>query len=109
MTLHYDKLTREDIQPLVDKMLKRMAGWRGNLLSYSAKLVLVRVCLAIIPDYLLYFINFPNISGQSRFYTLKSHLANCLWNDNPNAHKIHLANWESVSMLKEFVVWAFPI
>lgn len=59
MTLHYDKVTREDIQPLVNKMLKRMAGWRGTLLSYSAKLVLVRVCLASIPVYLLSFIKFP--------------------------------------------------
>lgn len=27
--LHYDKLSREGIQPLVDKMLKLMAGWRA--------------------------------------------------------------------------------
>lgn len=30
--LHYDKLRREDIQPLVDKMLNKIAGWRGKLL-----------------------------------------------------------------------------
>lgn len=27
--LHYEKLSREDIQPLVDKMWKRVASWRG--------------------------------------------------------------------------------
>lgn len=31
--LNYEKLKREDIQPLVDKILKRIAGWRGKLLS----------------------------------------------------------------------------
>ena len=31
--LHYTKLNREDIQPVVDKMIKRIAGWRGKLLS----------------------------------------------------------------------------
>lgn len=31
--LHFDNLRREDIQPLVDKMLKKIAGWRGKLLS----------------------------------------------------------------------------
>lgn len=37
--LHYDKLRREDIQHIIDKILKRMAGWRGNkLLSYSGSL-----------------------------------------------------------------------
>lgn len=30
--LSYEKLRREDIQPLVDKMLKKIAGWRGKLL-----------------------------------------------------------------------------
>jgi len=96
--LYYKKLSREDIQPQVDKMLKRMAGWRGNLLSYAAKLVLVKTCLASIPVYLLSFIKFPKWAIR----VLHSHTANCLSNDNPNSHKYHLASWESVSMLKEY-------
>ena len=47
--LHYDKLSRADIQPLVDKILKRIAGWRGKLLSYGGRLVLIKSCLASIP------------------------------------------------------------
>ena len=39
--LHYDKLKGEDIQPLIDKILKMIAGWRGKLLSYKDRLVLV--------------------------------------------------------------------
>jgi hypothetical protein len=34
--LHYEKLRREDIQPLIDKILKIIVGWRGKLLSYAA-------------------------------------------------------------------------
>jgi mannosylglycoprotein endo-beta-mannosidase len=30
--LHHDKLKREDLQPIIDKILKRIAGWRGKLL-----------------------------------------------------------------------------
>jgi hypothetical protein len=33
---------------------------------------------------------------------LNSHFANCLWSDSEGNNKYHLANWESVSMLKEF-------
>lgn len=44
--LHYDKLRREDIQPLVDKILKRMAGWRGKLLSYAGIILLIRDLLS---------------------------------------------------------------
>lgn len=29
-------------------------------------------------------------------------MANCLWNDNEGAHKFHLVNWETVSMIKEY-------
>ena len=88
--LHFKKLAREDVQPLVDKMLKRMARWRGNLMSYAAKLVLIKACLTSIPVYLLSFIEFPKWAIR----ILNTHLANCLWSDNPNAHRYHLANWE---------------
>ena len=28
--LHFTKLRREDIQPVVDKVIKKVAGWRGG-------------------------------------------------------------------------------
>jgi hypothetical protein len=31
--LHYHKLSREDLQPLIDKIIKRIASWRGKLLT----------------------------------------------------------------------------
>jgi hypothetical protein len=96
--LHYDKLRREDIQPLVDKILKRVASWRGKLLSHAARLNLDKSCLASIPVYLLSFIKFPKWAIK----LLNSHLANCPWNDSEDNHKYHLANWECVSMLKNF-------
>lgn len=33
---------------------------------------------------------------------LNTQMSNCLWNDTEDAHKYHLANWESVSMCREF-------
>jgi hypothetical protein len=72
--LHFEKLMREDIQPLIDNILKRMARWRGKLLSYAGKLVLVRSCLVSIPVYLLSFVKFPKWAIK----ILHTHLANCL-------------------------------
>lgn len=57
--LHFDKLRREDIQPLVEKIIKRIAGWRGRLLCHSGRLVLIKTCIASIPVYLLSFTKFP--------------------------------------------------
>lgn len=30
--LHYGNLRKEDLQPVIDKIVKRVAGWRGRLL-----------------------------------------------------------------------------
>ena len=57
--LHYDKLRKEDIQPIVDKILKGIAGWRGKLLSYAARINLIKACLSSIPVHLLSFFKFP--------------------------------------------------
>jgi hypothetical protein len=57
--LYFDRLKREDVQPLLDKLIKRMTGWRGSLLAYSSRLTLVKIYLASIPIYLLSFLKFP--------------------------------------------------
>jgi len=38
--LHFTKLRRVDLQPVIDKIIKRIAGWRGRLLSYAGRLIL---------------------------------------------------------------------
>lgn len=86
--LHFEKLSREDIQPLVDKLLKRMVGWRGKLLSLAARAVLIKTCLSSIPVYILSFLKFPKWAIQ----VLNSHMANCLWNDVEGNNKYHLVN-----------------
>jgi hypothetical protein len=37
--LHHEKLKGADIQPMVDKVINRIPGWMGRLMSYSARLV----------------------------------------------------------------------
>lgn len=33
--LHFTNLRKEDLQPIIDKIIKRIAGWKGRLLSYA--------------------------------------------------------------------------
>jgi hypothetical protein len=47
--LHHKKFKWEDIQPIVDKIMKRIMGWKGKLLSYGARVTLLKTCLASIP------------------------------------------------------------
>jgi hypothetical protein len=86
--LHYTKLRREDFQPLIDKILKRIAGWRGKLLSYAARLTFIKAFLASFPIYLLSFFKFPKWALD----LINTQMANCLWNDFEGHTKLHLAN-----------------
>ena len=36
--LHFTKLGKEDLQPVIDKIVKTIAGWKGRLLSYAGRL-----------------------------------------------------------------------
>ncbi|GJN16538.1 hypothetical protein PR202_gb03539 [Eleusine coracana subsp. coracana] len=75
-----------------------MAGWRGKLLSYAARVELIKSCLASIPVYLMSFIKLPKWAIE----ILNSHMAHCLWNNTENQHKYHLAHWKLVRMRKEY-------
>lgn len=86
------------IQPLVDKVMKRIGSWQGKLLSSAARVTLIQSCLASIPVYLLSFIKLPKWA----ITTLNSHFAKCLCDDTREQHKYHLVNWDSVCMCKDF-------
>jgi hypothetical protein len=95
--LHYEKLKREDIQPIVDKVLSRISGWKGRLLSYGARLTLLKACIASIPIYLLSIIKFSKWAIKA----INSQIANFFWNDQEDSRKYHLANVHSLTMTKK--------
>ena len=86
------------MQPLVDKLTKKAAGWRSRLLSHAAKLELVRSVPSSIPIYLLSVIKFPKWA----IALINSQMAHCLWDDYEGHFNYHLANWGLVSQKKEF-------
>ena len=99
--LHFNKLKREDIQPIVNKLMNRVAGWKGKLLSSAGKLILLRSCLSSIPIYLLSVIKFPKWAIEN----INSHMANFLWSDQDGKQKYHLSNFQSLTQRKEFGGW----
>ena len=75
-------------RPLVDKIINKIAGWRGRLMSLAARVVLIKSCLSSIHVYLLSFIKFPKWAIKM----LNTHMGNFLWDDSENKHRYHLAN-----------------
>jgi hypothetical protein len=81
----------------VDKVFNRIPGWKGRLLSYGSRSVLLRACLASILIYLMSLIRFPKWVIES----INSHMANFFWDDAEDKHKYHLSNWHSLVQRKE--------
>jgi hypothetical protein len=72
--IHFEKLKMGELQPVIDKLIKMITGWRGKLLAYSSRLELIRSCLASIPVYLLSFVNFSKWTIK----LLESQMTHCL-------------------------------
>jgi hypothetical protein len=85
------------MQPIVDKVINRIPGWKGRLLSSGARLTLLKACLAIIPIYLMLVIKFLTWAIEA----INSQMANFFWNDQKNCHKYHLSNFPSLRQMKE--------
>lgn len=57
--LHYDNLKKEDLQPLIDRIIKNISGWLGRYLTYKGKNILLCACIISIPSYLMSMMKFP--------------------------------------------------
>jgi hypothetical protein len=57
--LHYTKLSREDLQPLVDRSSRELLVGGENGYLRAGRIVLIKTCLASIPVYMLSFFKFP--------------------------------------------------
>ena len=53
LPLHHRKLSKFEIQPMIDKIAKRLPRWRGKLLSLADRLELVNSVLTAIPIHML--------------------------------------------------------
>jgi hypothetical protein len=58
--LYFTNLIKEDLHPIIDKIIKRIAGWKGRLLSYAGRLTLLKACLVVCLSILCLSSSFPS-------------------------------------------------
>lgn len=57
--LSLSKLTKNQLQPIIDKVAHRLPGWKADLLTRAARKVLVQYVLTSIMIYLMMVIDLP--------------------------------------------------
>ncbi|XP_022895288.1 uncharacterized protein LOC111409474 [Olea europaea var. sylvestris] len=71
------RLTARHLEPLVEKIRKKIAGWKLQLLSQGGRLVLLRHVLTCMATHLLSVLNVP----KSIFKRLNSILSSFFWGE----------------------------
>jgi hypothetical protein len=94
--LHYDKLKRGDIHLVVDKIINRTPGWKSQTYAYGARLILLKVWLPSIPNYLMAVFKFPKWAIEA----INSQIAKKRIDRDGN-HKYHISNCQSLTQ-KEY-------
>ncbi|KAJ4808570.1 RNA-directed DNA polymerase (reverse transcriptase)-related family protein [Rhynchospora pubera] len=89
--------TRDCFQPLLDIIEKKLAGWKGRLLSRSGRLVLVSSVLSSIPSYAMSSFLLPTWLVDAIDKVRKRFL----WGTNTSGRqKIHLITWNRICLPK---------
>jgi hypothetical protein len=86
------KVSKSLLCPMLEKMDKRLAGWKGRFLSLGGRLTLLNSCLSNIPLYMLSIYPAPK-SVIRKLDLLRKRL---LWQGGSQTKKLHLVNWNTV-------------
>jgi len=99
LPLHVKQIRRVDIQPLIDKMGKRLQSWKGKLLNRAGRLKLVNSVLTSIPTYYLTIFRLQKWALKKIDKLRRSFL----WKGAADANGGHcLVNWSKTKRPKAF-------
>lgn len=59
LPLSIKRLTKADLQPILDKVADALPGWKAALMARSGRLIMVKAVLTVIPVYLLIPLDVP--------------------------------------------------
>uniref|UniRef100_A0A2N9H333 Reverse transcriptase domain-containing protein n=1 Tax=Fagus sylvatica TaxID=28930 RepID=A0A2N9H333_FAGSY len=78
--------------PIVEKLERRLAGWKRMYLSKGGRLTLIKSTLSNLPTYYLSLFPIPAAVAK-RIETIQR---NFLWGDSEEVTKFHLVNWDII-------------
>jgi hypothetical protein len=83
--------------PIEEKFAKKIAGWKGNMLSIGDRVTLVNACLTSICLYMLSFLEAP----KGFIHRADIHRKRMVWQEIDGRKRYHLVNWHTVCLPKD--------
>lgn len=92
LPLSHQKIPKKAYYPIIDKINRRLAGWKTNLLSIAGCIVLINSVLTAMPIF------FMSVCKSKKIAKIRR---NSLWQGSSTSHKKPLASWARVCQPKE--------
>ena len=88
---------RHDYDFILDRVKKKLASWKANLLSMVGRMILIQASSSAIPSYVMQSTCLPSniLKGIDRVNR------NFLWGSSDHTKKMHWVNWNEVTKPKE--------
>ncbi|KAF3773305.1 putative ribonuclease H protein [Nymphaea thermarum] len=94
LPLFLGNLTEDICFPLLDKVEKRLAGWKARVLSYAGRICLIRYVLMTLPYYWMMAFRIPKVVLKR----IEQVCIKFLWNEEDGSRHIHLIKWERLCL-----------
>ncbi|XP_073358207.1 uncharacterized protein [Aegilops tauschii subsp. strangulata] len=88
--IHHRKLTNREWKCIEDRFEKKLSCWKGKLLSYGGRLILINSVLTSLPMFLLSFFEVP-VGVRKRLDFYRSRF---FWQSDDLKRKYRLAKWD---------------
>lgn len=93
----HQRNTRSSYQFVLDRMCKKLSGWKANFLSFASRITLAQASLSSIPGYVLQTSPIP-VSVCNEAEKL---CRDFIWGSTADARKCHLVAWDKICAPKE--------
>ncbi|XP_026459411.1 uncharacterized protein LOC113360077 [Papaver somniferum] len=90
--LQYGRVKISTVWPMVELMQKKLATWKGKLLSFNDRLVLTKLVLCIVPIYSMSVYKWP----KSVIKICERIIRNFLWSGDGETRKYKTLAWKKV-------------
>ena len=87
----------QDFNFVLDRVKRKLVGWKANLLSMAGRAVLIQALSSTIPAYVMQ----SNLLPEKVLEGIDRVNRNFLWGSTKNSKKMHWVGWKKVTRPKE--------